>query len=223
MISHVKCPLCNSESPQGFSNANKKIYYSCDLCKLVFLDKKFFLSSEEENLRYQSHNNDPADERYIEHLSKLTDRLTPLLKPCDTGLDYGSGAGKPISFILGRYGYEVSDYDPFFYDDRDLLQRKYDFITCTETAEHFHHPAKEFDLLTSLLNPGGILAIMTNFYSDDIDFDDWWYHRDPTHVSFYSTDTFQWLSNKYDLEIILTDPAVKVIFLRRVSDAFQVR
>ena len=222
MISPAKCPLCYSALPQNFSNANNKIYYRCDLCKLIFLDKKFFLSSEEENLRYQSHNNDTGDERYIEHLSKLTDRLIPLLKPGDTGLDYGSGAGKPISFILGKSGYKVSDYDPFFYNDRDLLERKYDFITCTETAEHFHYPAKEFDLLTTLLNPGGIFAIMTNLYSGEIDFDNWWYHRDPTHVSFFSVDTFQWLSNKYGLEIILTDPADNVIFLRRISHAFQV-
>jgi hypothetical protein len=215
LSSPVKCPLCYSLSVHEFSNANDKLYYRCKTCSLISLDEKFFLPADEEKLRYQSHNNDPADERYIQHLSKLSDRLIPFLKPGDTGLDYGSGAGKPVSFILGKSGYKVSDYDPFFYDDKELLERKYDFITCTETAEHFHHPGKEFDLLTSLVDPGGILAIMTNFYSGEIDFEDWWYHRDPTHVCFYSFDTFHWLANKYKSEILLFEPSDNVIFLKK--------
>jgi SAM-dependent methyltransferase len=212
----MNCLLCSSSAPL-LSNANNKVYYKCGNCRLIFLDEKFFLSKDEERLRYQSHNNDPEDERYIRQLSKLNDKMIPLLKPGDTGLDYGCGKGKPISFILNKSGYEVSDYDPFFYDDKELLMEKQDFITCTETAEHFHKPGEDFALLNSILKPGGILGIMTNFYPDDINFDEWWYHRDPTHVSFYSKKTFEWLTEKFNWSILNIDEMDNVIIVQKFT------
>src|SRR5690606_9942045 len=154
--------------------ANGKLYHICGNCRLIFLDPQFFISIEEENQRYQSHNNDPNDERYLTHLRKLTDPLKEYLKPGMVGLDYGCGEGKPISHILEQSGITVKNYDLFFFEDKDLLKDKYDFITCTETAEHFHQPAKEFNLFSEMLKTGGILGIMTNFYSDDTDFERWW-------------------------------------------------
>jgi SAM-dependent methyltransferase len=209
------CPLCNSNSVSNFSNVNEKTYYRCYTCGLIFLNKKFYLSSGEEGSRYKSHNNDPNDQRYIEHLSKLTDKLIPYLNHGASGLDYGCGQGKPISFILGKEGYVVDNYDPFFYNDKELLKKKYDFVTCTETAEHFHDPGKEFELFDKMMKPGGILAIMTNLYSDGIIFNDWWYHRDPTHVAFYSFTTFQWIAKNYNWSIPLFDPADNITILKK--------
>jgi cyclopropane fatty-acyl-phospholipid synthase-like methyltransferase len=209
------CPLCKSDSVSNFSNVNEKTYYRCNACSLIFLDEKFFLSGNEEKLRYASHNNDTNDERYIKHLSKLTDKLIPYLKQGNVGLDYGCGEGKPISFILGKDGYVVDNYDLFFYNDKELLKKKYDFITCTETAEHFHNPAEEFDLLDSMLKPDSRLAIMTNLYSNDIKFDEWWYHRDPTHVCFYSITTFKWIAKKYNWEILIYDSTDNIIIFKK--------
>ncbi|MEK9532519.1 MAG: hypothetical protein VW162_06415 [Alphaproteobacteria bacterium] len=42
-----------------------------------------------------------------------------------------------------------------------------------------------------MLNPSGILAVMTNFLSDDSLFENWYYRRDPTHVVLYAKITFQ--------------------------------
>jgi len=203
LIDHLDCPLCASDSVNSFSEANGKLYHICGNCRLIFLDPQFFISIEEENQRYQSHNNDPNDERYLTHLRKLTDPLKEYLKPGMVGLDYGCGEGKPISHILEQSGITVKNYDLFFFEDKDLLKDKYDFITCTETAEHFHQPAKEFNLFSEMLKTGGILGIMTNFYSDDTDFERWWYPRDPTHVCFYSKETFDWIYSKYQYEELL--------------------
>ena len=62
---------------------------------------------------------------------------------------------------------------------------------CTETAEHFYEPNKEFMRLDSLLEKGGWLGVMTNFYNDSIDFEDWYYRKDPTHVVFYTEQTLE--------------------------------
>jgi 2-polyprenyl-3-methyl-5-hydroxy-6-metoxy-1,4-benzoquinol methylase len=93
--------------------------------------------------------------------------------------------------MLREAGHEMALYDPFFYPDPAALTRRYDFITCSETAEHFHRPADEFDLLGRLLNPGGWLAIMTRFPAGDAGFADWHYRKDPTHVVFYSEATLR--------------------------------
>lgn len=198
----MECILCKSPSVAEFSRAHDKLYYKCSECGLIFLDSKYFPSVEEEQERYNSHNNDPGDVRYIEHIKQLTDKMLPYLKDGDTGLDFGSGAGKPVEHILVKNGYNVYSYDPFFFDHKDLLDNKYDFITCIETAEHFHDPAKEFDLISTLLKPAALLGLMTNLFTDEINFDGWWYPRDPTHVCFYSALTIDWLSESYDWDIL---------------------
>jgi SAM-dependent methyltransferase len=214
-LNSIICPLCSSKETKEFSRANNKLYHKCSTCNLIFIDASYLPSLEEERLRYETHNNDPNDERYITHLKKLTDPLLTHLKKGMIGLDYGCGAGRAVSLILEKEGLSVKNFDPFFYDEKSLLNEKYDFITCTETAEHFHNPAKEFEGFINMLMPGGILAIMTNFYSDDINFDKWWYPRDPTHVVFYSRHTFEWICTNYDLFEMLFDNDV-IFFLRTV-------
>src|SRR5690606_15211980 len=99
--------------------------------------------------------------------------------------------------MLTQAGHQMSLYDPVFQPDTEALQRTYDFITCTEVAEHFHQPAQEFDRLNTLLKPGGWLAIMTSFQTDDSAFANWHYRRDPTHVVIYKEETFYWLARHY--------------------------
>eukprot|EP01107_Rhizomastix_libera_P007396 TRINITY_DN2205_c0_g1_i2.p1 TRINITY_DN2205_c0_g1~~TRINITY_DN2205_c0_g1_i2.p1 ORF type:complete len:114 (-),score=12.08 TRINITY_DN2205_c0_g1_i2:96-437(-) len=84
-------------------------------------------------------------------------------------------------------------YDPYFFPNRDVLTRTYDFITLTEVAEHFYHPYEEFSFLGSLLSSGGILVVMTSFLPNTkgFDFADWYYRRDPTHVVFYTEKTMK--------------------------------
>jgi len=61
-------------------------------------------------------------------------------------------------------------YDPFFHPKSELLAKKYDFIIACEVIEHFHDPRKEFELLYKLLNQGGKLYLMTDLYSQEVDF-----------------------------------------------------
>jgi len=42
-----------------------------------------------------------------------------------------------------------------------------------------------------MLHPGGWLALMTCFQTDDARFANWHYRRDPTHVVFYREATFR--------------------------------
>ena len=149
-----------------------------------------------EKQRYLEHNNDLKNKAYRAFLSKLSEPLKEKIPLGSHGLDFGCGTGPALADMLAQDGYEVSLYDPFFYPDKNVLSKQYDFVTCTETAEHFHNPRKEFDRLDGLLKPGAWLGIMTSFLTEDDEFENWYYRRDPTHVTFYSEKTFQVIASQ---------------------------
>ena len=154
-------------------------------------------SRERELAVYQLHNNDVDDPSYRRFLSRLSIPLLAALPHAQQGLDYGCGPGPVLAMMLEEAGHHMTLYDPFFHDDQDALARRYDFITCTEAVEHFHQPSQEFQRLNRLLEPGGILAIMTCFQTDDARFANWHYRRDPTHVVFYREETFRFIASRF--------------------------
>ena len=124
------------------------------------------------------------------------------LAPGARGLDYGSGPGPTLSRMLAEAGPPTSDYDPFFASGPGLLGATYDFVTCSEAAEHFHDPAREFQRLDRLLRPGGWLGLMTGIVDPETDLETWWYLRDPTHVVFYSLRTLTWLGERHGWTLV---------------------
>ena len=158
------------------------------------MNPRHWLSRDAELAIYQQHENAVDDPGYRRFLSKLADPLLARLSPGSSGLDYGCGPGPALAAMLAEAGHRVALYDPFFAPDPAPLSQSYDFITCTEVAEHFHTPHAEFTRLRALLRPGGWLAVMTCFQTDDARFRDWHYRTDPSHVVFYRAETFQYLA-----------------------------
>lgn len=117
------------------------------------------------------------------------------------GLDYGCGPGPTLSVMLEEAGMEMRLYDPYFAPDISVLDCLYDFVTCTEVAEHFCQPARDWNRLVRLLRHGSLLGVMTRLVDAGSPFDEWYYKNDPTHVSFYSSNTFGWLAARYGLTI----------------------
>ncbi|MEX1153668.1 class I SAM-dependent methyltransferase [Parvibaculum sp.] len=185
------CPVCCVPSPVPFMEVGPLRYWKCETCEARFLDPAQHPAPDVERAHYLTHENDPADQRYRAFLSKLATPLLARLAPGSSGLDYGCGPGPALAAMLREAGHEMALYDPFFHPDEKALARSYDFIACTETIEHFHRPADEFDRLHNLLRPGGWLGLMTSFQTDDARFADWHYRKDPTHVVFYREETFR--------------------------------
>ena len=98
---------------------------------------------------------------------------------------------------------EVVLYDSFYYPDRRVFHGSYDFISATEVVEHLHRPGMELARLWSLLRPGGTLAVMTKLVRDPGAFANWHYKNDPTHVCFFSADTWRWWAARQDAELEL--------------------
>ena len=196
------CPLCMTEKPNFFYQSKRvnlvRDFLQCTNCKLVFVPSDFHLTLPQQRDRYLEHNNDPMDSEYRAFLSRLRGPLLPLLKEGDVGLDFGCGPGPALAQMLRESGYKVDLYDPLFQDNKSVLEKNYDFVTCTETIEHFSNPAFDFALLDSVVKDGGVLGVMTSILYEEVIFEDWHYKLDPTHVSFYTPLTMEWLSNKFN-------------------------
>lgn len=188
------CPVCRTAAPKPFVQVADLRYWRCDTCEARFLDPSQYPPAAAEHAHYLTHCNDPHDPGYRAFLSKLAGPLLERIAPRSSGLDYGCGPGPALAAMLREAGHRIALYDPDFRPDPSTLNDRYDFVTCTEVAEHFHRPAEEFDRLDRLLRPGGLLAVMTSFQIDDARFAGWHYRRDPTHVVFYREATFRVLS-----------------------------
>lgn len=183
------CPVCRSRETTPFMSVGGRDYHRCPACLSTFLDPAQRPGPAAERAEYAAHENDPADPGYRRFLARLADPLLARLPPESVVLDYGCGPGPALAAMLREAGHRVALYDPFFHPDPAPLGSAYDAVTCTEVVEHFHDPAAEFDRLAGLVRPGGLLAVMTCFQTDDPRFADWHYRRDPTHVVFYREET----------------------------------
>lgn len=117
--------------------------------------------------------------------------------------------------MLEEAGFRMALYDPFFAPDDRVLTAKYDFVTCTETAEHFFEPRRELETLDSLLMPGGWLALMTEILEPGLTLSSWRYARDPTHVCFYSPATLKWVSSWLEWKPEYPDSIRGVVFFQK--------
>ena len=201
------CIVCSSNQIEPFTTSDNLDYWKCNFCKTKFLDKKHYVDKSSEKKRYLEHENIIEDEGYRTFLSKLTNPLKNRIQLNAKGLDFGCGHGPALADMLKKDEYSIDLYDPFFFPNKEIFKKKYDFITCTETAEHFFNPKKEFDLINSLLNKGGWLGVMTSFLTTNEAFDSWYYRRDPTHVVFYAEETFGVIAQQrnWHCEIITKD------------------
>lgn len=189
------CLLCNSSrTARTLQDEELYTYYRCSVCKLYFAEPEQQLTPSVEKSRYDQHENHPQDPNYRRFLSQLFRPLVTLLPEKSHGLDYGSGPGPALNLMFEEAGHSVAIYDPFYADKPQRLTQRYDFITVSETAEHFFNPREEFDLLWSLLRPNGYLGIMTLMLQSPEQFEQWHYRKDDTHVVFYQKETFCWLA-----------------------------
>ncbi|WP_290654201.1 class I SAM-dependent methyltransferase [Idiomarina sp.] len=201
----MQCTLC-SEHSEFYCADRKRSYYRCLTCDLVFADPDSLIAETDEKAIYDFHENDPYDERYRQFLSQLSEPLLTKLKKGMRGLDFGCGPGPTLNLMLEEQGMQVELYDLYYYPDKAKLQQRYDFVTASEVVEHFAHPARSWQQLFSLIKPASWLAVMTslNELKTTASFKNWNYKNDPTHVSFYSRQTINWLAERYqaDYEIV---------------------
>ncbi len=207
------CPVCRAPGLRPFLTVAKRDYARCDACLATLLDRTHWLDVTNEHAHYRLHENDAGDARYRVFLSRFVGPFLERLTPGSLILDYGCGPGPALAAMLDDAGHTTRLFDPFFRPDATALEMRYDAIACTETAEHFHAPADEFDRLGAMLRPGGWLGVMTCFQTDDSRFPAWHYRTDPTHVVFYREATLRHVAEQRGWHFEC--PRKDVAFMRR--------
>jgi SAM-dependent methyltransferase len=188
------CPLCKERRSALYHENALRSFWRCECCGLVFVPPEYLLTAEEEQRRYVLHENCLEDEGYCQFLTKLLDPMVVRLAEGAAGLDYGCGPGPVLAELFRRKGFACEVYDPFFYDDRSVLARSYDFVSCSEVIEHCYDPRQVLRTLLSLVRPGGLVGIMTQWVISQERFRRWRYIDDETHVCFFSPETWQWVA-----------------------------
>lgn len=206
------CPLCNTPST-AFHDDGKRPYFQCPDCELVHVPRAWQLDSQAEKAVYDQHENQVQDPGYRAFLSRLADPLLERLPASSRGLDFGCGPGPALAAMLREQGHEVALYDLYYAPHEEVFKQQWDFITATEVVEHLGQPRVELERLWQCLKSGGWLALMTKRVTSPQAFATWHYKNDPTHISFFSESTFEWLAAHWqaELEIVAND----VVILRK--------
>lgn len=190
------CTLCSS--PANYYSCFRDIaYYKCTYCQSFMMDPECYLSPEKEKHRYDQHNNDVNDPGYRNFAKPLVEAVIHSYSPEASGLDYGAGPGPVAAIMLREKGYTAQLFDPYYHPDPSVLSNKYDYIMCCEVIEHFKNPNGEFAKLRSMLRDNGSIFCVTEIVDDDIDFMNWYYKNDPTHLFFYHEHALAWIKKHF--------------------------
>lgn len=204
----LPCPLCGVPENPRFFQDRRRDYHRCRRCDLRFVPPHQYPDPATEKAEYDRHRNHPDDPGYRRFLGRLFQPLRQRLPPGSRGLDFGCGPGPTLSVMFAEAGFEMALYDPFYAPDAGALARDYDFITATEVVEHLHRPGQTLGRLWTRLRPGGCLGIMTKLAREPRAFAHWHYIRDPTHVVFFSRESFGWLAARLGATLEIIDPDV---------------
>jgi len=211
----MKCKICNTISVSFEDTELKKRFYHCPSCNLIFLDKKFYVSTSKEKNQYDQHNNNLENEGYVKMFNDFLD-FTIGNSHIKNTLDFGSGPTPVLAELLKRRGLNVEYFDKFYQPKKVYENKKYDLITSTEVFEHIENPKETLNLLSNHLNTNGIISIMTLFHTNkQDDFLKWWYRRDPTHITFFTPKSIETMAKKCGLKLLKHDNK-RVIVLKKV-------
>lgn len=212
----IQCRIC--DAPATFLFHDRRPFYICPRCGLIFTDG--ILSVKEEQNHYQ--------DQYV-HEYDWNAEARAILRATRFGiepqkiLDYGSGSGK-LSDALRSMGLAVDSYEPMFHGDFKTANYafEYDLVILNQVFEHLEEILKVVADICSVTRHGGIIFISTLMTDEAINnpdhfielFRNWWYKDDPTHISFYCTRTFEYIcevSAQYKLQLVDTNSQYAIL------------
>jgi len=203
----MNCPLCNKTANFFLTGENRQ-YQLCDHCGLIFVPNKFHLNQKSEIERYREHENSLNNKGYVAMFMNKISLIKDHCPKIKTALDFGCGYEPVLKTLLEKEKIETEIYDPNFFPNFPT-NKTFDLVISTETFEHFRNPMDDIKKAVNSVSPSGFLAVMTRFYPLEQNkpskksFSAWYYQRDPTHIAFYTSKTFEWLTKKFGLSIIL--------------------
>jgi len=211
----MKCHICRRATGSFTDEKTGIVYYHCPECDCIFKSPECYQPLSEQKSRYDLHDNHAEDEGYRAYFHRFLDFVLPHTEGVEHALDFGCGRSTLLSDILNSMNIRCDYYDPIYHPDTLDNSKKYDFIVSTEVFEHLHHPKETFFQLVNMLNPGGTVAIQTQFHPGDrAEFIQWYYHKDPTHIVFFTAGTFKKLASEYGC-CMVADNGKNIVILQK--------
>jgi hypothetical protein len=212
----MQCKICQGPVIAFYDDYMKCGTFHCSDCKLIFKDDHAAVSEERELKVYQQHNNSEENLGYVAMFQDFIDKsVAPHKEQIKSALDFGSGPSPVLAKMLVREGFETDIYDKFFSPEKVFEGKQYDLITSTEVFEHIGDVQGVMTLLSRHLNPGGFLALMTQFHDNTREhYLNWWYRRDPTHIVFYRPESFAVLAKQHGMTLRYHD-SKKIVLLQK--------
>ena len=163
------------------------------------------------------HENSISNKGYITYLNKIIkNTVNPFLNQGSRILDFGCGSEQTWADLLIDEGYTVTSFDPYFDSGKEWMSQNFDAITAIEVFEHLSSPSLELNTLTKCLSPGGYLIIRSMLHNNSwIDFSNWWYKDDPTHISFYSKDTINYICKEWKYELVQIKDQCEIVLKKK--------
>ncbi|MCD4827258.1 MAG: class I SAM-dependent methyltransferase [Acholeplasmataceae bacterium] len=202
------CKLCKSKHTISYKHPSfNMIFHECKDCEVIYKDRFNRVSEAKEKLIYDQHQNSLENTGYVNYLNNFLDAAVyPFIKS-GKALDFGSGPNPVLSQLLNAQDlFHCDIYDYYYAKNEEVFKNKYDLITSTEVFEHLDNPLDILNRFYEILNDSGIVSIMTLFHpKDESDFFEWFYIRDPSHITFYTPKTFEILAKASGFMILDTN------------------
>lgn len=196
------CPLCGGRGPfRPLADRWGRHHRLCPDCKLIATDRGELPDPARAAARYALHRNGPEDAGYVSFLRRAVDAARPHLDGVRRALDYGCGPGPALQVPLAELGIACDRWDPCFFPGPPPLER-YPAVFATEVVEHFRDPSRDWAAMIARVAPGGLLVVMSGFWTDADAFPSWSYADDFTHVAFHHAETLQWIARRHGLDLL---------------------
>lgn len=210
-----ECKICKDTTTKIWDKQFDINYFYCSGCQFIFMEEDKIISPKEEVAIYKQHNNTLENEGYVNMFKDfIRENIQPYPVDIKKALDFGSGPGPVLAQLLREEGFEVDIYDPYFSPLKVYEGKEYQLITSTEVFEHLKNPLETAALLKRHMSDKGLLVVMTQFHPGPEEFKDWWYRRDPTHISFFVPQTFKVIAEILNMKVLRFDDK-KSIVLRK--------
>ena len=213
----MNCHICNKICDTFVDEKTNITYYHCNHCGYIFKSPECYQDFTTQKERYNLHENDENDPGYQAYFQRFLDFTLPLLDKPKTALDFGCGRSSLLASLLKKEAIDCDYYDPIYHPDTLDEKKKYDLIVSTEVFEHLHQPREVFESLLNRLEEGGYLALQTQFHPNEVEaFKKWYYHQDPTHIVFFTAQTFRVLCKAYGCTF-MADNRKNMVLIRKSS------
>jgi len=216
----VNCHICSQSTVKFVDEKTQITYYHCNACEYIFKSPLCYQDFDAQKERYNLHENNDKDEHYQAYFQRFLDFVLLLVGTPKRALDFGCGRTSLLATLLEEQGVLCDYYDPIYHPDTLKHDAKYDLIVSTEVFEHLHQPREVLADVVARLNEGGYLAIQTQFHTNDLtQFKTWYYHRDTTHIVFFTPKTFEVLCYQHGCHIVDHNDKNIIIIQKGKTDA----